>query len=40
MNKTIIERAEEFEPIFDRYLFVVPKVLARPAHLTTFPMNS
>ena len=26
--------------MFDRFLFVVPRVMARPAHLATFPMNS
>ena len=35
-----MERAEEYEQIFDKYLFVVPKVMARPARLTTFPMSS
>ena len=40
MSKSIMERAEDYEHIFDKYLFVVPKVMARPATLTTFPMNS
>lgn len=40
MSKDIMERAQEYEGIFDKYLFVVPKVMARPAHLATFPMNS
>ena len=40
MSKNIMERAQEYETIFDKYLFVVPKVMARPARLATFPMNS
>ena len=40
LNKNIMERAQEYENIFDKYLFVVPKVMARPATLATFPMNS
>ena len=40
MSTSIRQRAEEFEPVFDRFLFVVPKVMARPANLATFPMNS
>ena len=35
-----MERAQDYEHIFDKYLFVVPKVMARPATLATFPMNS
>lgn len=40
MTKNISERALEFEPIFDRFLFVVPRVMASPARLATFPMSS
>jgi hypothetical protein len=40
MSTTIAQRAQEYETIFDKYLFVVPKVMARPAHLATFPMSS
>ena len=40
MNKTLMERAEQYEGIFDKYLFAVPKVMAKPARLATFPMSS
>ena len=40
MQKNLTQLVEEFEPIFDRYLFVVPKVMVAPASLATFPMNS
>ncbi len=40
MTKSLEERIDEFEPIFDKFAFVVSKVMARPASLTTFPMNS
>lgn len=40
MSKTISQRATEFEPIFDKFLFVVPRVMASPAVLATFPMSS
>lgn len=40
MTKDISERAMEFEPLFERFLFVVPRVMASPARLATFPMSS
>ena len=40
MKTTLSQRAVEYDPIFDRFLFVVPKVMASPAVLATFPMNS
>lgn len=40
MSKDISERAMEFQPVFDRFLFVVPRVMASPARLATFPMSS
>lgn len=40
MTKSLEERIAEFEPVFDKFAFVVSKVMARPASLNTFPMNS
>jgi hypothetical protein len=40
MSKTISERATEFYSIFDRFLFAVPRAMASPAVLATFPMSS
>lgn len=40
LTKGIVERAEEYEGIFDKYLFVVSKVMAAPARLATYPMSS